>query len=212
MRKRTWPKGQRRAARVGFAQAHATALDGVRRVILVPSSRPRSPYRTVRCTPEGRLDELHIQRRVGAAPPVPHGGGRVHHGSTGRVKRTQNREWVVAYAYRFRVCRAGLLPMAMPITYTCTYIPYRYSLLSYEWSWLLHKVKRSDSQNHSTIEGSMLGANRVRPSTAHPRQRAQGPRSSAGSLGDIYFHSARRTSTTDLKANHSGIGSPARSI
>jgi hypothetical protein len=37
------------------------------------------------------------------------------------VKRTQNREWVVAYAYRFRVCRADLLPMAMPITY----IPYR---------------------------------------------------------------------------------------
>merc|ERR1719446_1074129 len=27
-----------------------------------------------------------------------------------------------------------------------------------------------------------------------------------------YFHSARSTSTTDLKANHSGISSPARSI
>ena len=28
----------------------------------------------------------------------------------------------------------------------------------------------------------------------------------------LYFHSARSTSTTDLKANHSGISSPARSI
>jgi hypothetical protein len=122
MRKRTWPKGQRRAARVGFAQAHATALDGVRRVILVPSSRPRSPYRLPYCAVYAGEDERHTSH---PALPDRTAAGEYTTGPPWQSeRRTLNREWVVAYAYRLRVCRAGLLPMAMPITYTCTYIPY----------------------------------------------------------------------------------------
>merc|ERR1719327_600389 len=36
--------------------------------------------------------------------------------------------------------------------------------------------------------------------------------STSGERRIAHFHSARRTSTTDLKANHSGISSPSRSI